>query len=107
DIHVIWIFHSRLLKNNISNFLKKAHEIYFGRIYIYDNKNIYPVHLIPDGTWKNGMYGDYFKYYKKRKIHDIGDKITNFSLLKTKNNWDGNNYKIARFYDKQWWKNNG
>ena len=108
NIFVLWIFHHSLLKDSVSETLKKAHELYFGRIYIYKDNKIFPVHLESDGRWIEpndfSTHEGYYKYYKKRKIHNLGKKIENFSLLKVENTFRNNNFKIARFYDKQFWK---
>jgi competence CoiA-like predicted nuclease len=110
NIYVLWIFHSDLISENISATIKKAHSLYFGRIYVYEDGNIIPIHFegkkryveeytdYYDGT----TYGDYWTYYKKKRDLNIGKTISNFSLLSIKNNWTKN--LIARFYDKRFWK---
>lgn len=106
NIYVLWIFEWHLLKENVSDFLKKAHEIYFGRIYVYKNGVIFPVHLKSTGVYKRTINGElYWKYYKKKKKFLFGEKLCDFNLFTTKNNWKENNFNIAMFYDNIFWKN--
>jgi len=106
NIYTLWIFDNNLLKTNISSVLKKAHELYFGRVYIFFKDSIFPVHFNSIGRWiDNDYFGyKYWKWYKKRKEFNFGKKIKNFSFLTTKNTWKNNNFKIAKFTDKNWWK---
>lgn len=116
-IYVLWIFdkYSLLGEENISRLLKKAHELYFGRVYFFDalEKCIFPIHFIPCSryveeytNYKTGdSYGGYSTYYKGKRKLKIGDSIKNFNLLTLKNTWKNNNFLIARFYDKCFWKN--
>jgi len=105
--HVLWIFDKEIVTENIPAMIKKAHEIYYGRVYVYNSKDksIYPIHLIPCKRWIkefNG-YGGYYKYYKSKKGLKIGNKIKNFQLKKSHNNWKDNNYLLVNFYDKAFW----
>jgi len=103
-VHVLWIFHKNLLHEDVSKTLKKAHEIYFGRIYIYSNWKIYPVHLEPKTTTRTDINGlPYIWFYKRKRGTIYGEKVRG-DIFKTKNNWKENNFLIARFYDKQFWK---
>ncbi len=107
DIHVLWIFDKNIIAENIPAMIKKAHEIYYGRIYVYDNKNksMYPIHLTPTKRWVKPFksYGGYYKYYKSKRGLKIGEEIKTFQLKKSHNTWKDNNYLLANFYDKQFW----
>ncbi len=108
SINVLWIFDKDMIKESIPSMIKKAHEIYYGRIYVYCNeaKAIYPVHLIPIKRWIKPFneHGGYFKYYKNKKSSKFGNRIDNFKLKKGYNDWKENEYHIASFYDKKFWK---
>lgn len=126
NIYVLWIFDEVLIGDLISQFIKKAHEIYFGRIYVYKEGKIYPLHLSPVQRyveeferkvytdfeeWKNNGFeseyetvGGYWKTLKNTKEKIWGNSINNIkTILKTENNWRDNNFKIARFTDKKFW----
>jgi competence CoiA-like predicted nuclease len=126
NIYVLWIFDNCLLKENVSESLKKAHEIYFGRIYIYRNNiegstkwsdRIMPVHfegkkrtVKTGGYYNDGEYIEesYFEaYYKKKRTFNFGEGINLFDLITSVNTWKGNNFKIAMFQDKRFWKKRG
>jgi competence CoiA-like predicted nuclease len=118
-IYPIWIFHEDLLKEidghcNISALLKKAHELYFGRIYVYKKKGyIIPIHFESAGTWiipsdyaeENFGASSYWKWYKKLKKIKYGQIILNFGIFKAFN--ERLKLNISRFYDKQFWKIGG
>ena len=117
DIAVLWIFDSVFLKTDVIGVvLKKAHELYFGRVYVFKENNIYPVHFKTTGrivsiyyddpeTPYEERFGSYYKNYKRKKLFDFGEKITNFNFKIQRNTWKGNNFLIASFLDKPWWKN--
>ncbi len=109
-IHVLWIFDKNIITNNIPAMIKKAHEIYYGRVYVYDNKNksIYPIHLIPTKRWVKSFksHGGYYKYYKIKRGLKIGEEIKNFQLKKSHNNWKDNNYLLINFHDPIFWNKN-
>jgi len=108
-IYVLWIFNLDLLNPNVSEFLKKAHELYFGRVYFFDKESILPIHFERRGRWiepNDFSYGDgYWKWYKKLRYFKNGSLIINFKFLKVENTFKDNNFKICRFFDKQFWKN--
>ncbi len=128
NIAVLWIFDSCLLRENVSALLRKAHELYFGRIYLFNNDSIIPIHLNPIKKYveekeipeyidnyeeyvNNGRQpywktvGGYEKILKTKKEVIIGDEINIFSdLLISRNTWKGNNYLIAKFIDVRFWK---
>jgi len=117
-IHVLWIFDCFLLKENVPDFLRKAHELYFGRIYIYHNKNITPLHfkrkervikintdfcdIIPEYYDEAGNEFITSTYKLKREFY-FGNEIIKFNLILVKNNWKENDYLIARFTDRKFW----
>ena len=109
NIFVLWIFHESLVNTyledneervNVSQMLKKAHEIYFGVIYVYDNGKIFPLHFKSTGKYIEpndfSEHDGYFKYYKLKRKCDWGDEIINFNLIKEKNNWKENNFNIIK-----------
>jgi len=111
NIYVIWIFHHALLDINKnlarpSAMLREAHKLYFGRVYIYNEDGIYPVHFNGVSRYiePTNFGGGYWKYYKQIKEIRFGSKIEEFefNFLKTTNS---SNILIARFYDKVFWKN--
>jgi len=95
NIYVMWIFDELLLKSRPSLFLKKAHEIYYGKFYVYrascfgGEGGIYPVH-----------------FNRRDDEYCFGEKINNFTITETHNNWREreNDYYIASFFDKRFWK---
>lgn len=119
NIYVLWIFDYRLMnRNKPPAFIKEAHKIYLGRIYVYVpgceefESHIKPVHFSSAGRIveipefdENGRiisFDGYYKYYKREKNLSAGDWIKDFSILKIINPY--NNLKIARFYDKRFWE---
>jgi hypothetical protein len=102
---VLWIFDKCLLKDNVSAFLRKAHEYYFGIVYFFNHTlsgsdHLFPVHFNRYGRYLVDEYGnDYFKNYKVKRESVFGKDILDFRLLKTVNNFRDNNVLIARFYD--------
>jgi competence CoiA-like predicted nuclease len=113
DISVIWIFDESLLGENISRMLKKAHELYFGRIYVYrkNPEGIYPIHFESKGRWVDGYYSPegeyydgYYKYYKNKRSLNQHPMINNFEFNLNRNTWKDNNYSLAMFNDQRWWK---
>jgi len=114
-IYVLWVFHPKLLKENIPKFIKKAHEIYYGRIYTILKDNLIPIHFNPKGRWINESgfynsdgeyesYGGYYKNYKIKKEFNLGEPIVDLeSFQLSRNIWKRNNYMIAKFWDKKWW----
>ena len=106
-ISVLWVFHKKLLKENIHAFLRKAHELYFGRIYVYHNNEIYPIHFLRFGRDLIDSKGYlYFKNYKLKRKMIYGNKICSFHLVKSINSFRGNNFKVAKFYDSCFWRSN-
>lgn len=109
----LWIFDWKLISNYIyenkklhskirlPEFLKKAHKLYYGRIYCLKDDELYPLHFAPLQRWVKEFkqYGGYWKYYKRRKVLMRGKEIINYSVLRTENN----KMNIARFYDKKFW----
>lgn len=123
NIYVLWVFNYRLIRGNKPPaFIKEAHKIFLGRVYVYvppSNEfeaHIKPVHFYPTGRMVSfpefddygnitNYYGqEFFKYYKKQKNLCDGEDINNFSILTILNPY--NQIKIARFYDKKFWGNN-
>ena len=108
NISVLWIFDKEIVTENPSAMIRKAHEIYFGRVYAYDKniKKIIPIHFHPTKRWIpefNG-HGGYYKFYKTRKILQENIPIKNNNLINTKNNWKSNNFLISMFTDKKFWE---
>jgi len=112
-IYPLWIFHEDLLKEDeyqesrISALLKKAHEMYFGRVYVYKKEGyIVPVHFKATGTYVEpndfSEHGGYWKWYKKQRKLQYGTPLYSLSILKIFN--DRLMLNVARFYDKQFWK---
>lgn len=116
NIYVLWVFDIELLKKahdtNVSELLKKAHELYYGRVYFYVNKEIIPMHFKSSKRYINEYYnystgesfGGYEKFYRRRKEFVFGKSITDFILVRTYNDWKENDFLIARFIDKKFWK---
>lgn len=113
---VLWIFHEDLLdliveEQNIPALLKGAGDNFFGVIYIYSEKNIYPVRLKPlyryvpsyDDYETGETYGGYITKYKKKKAIQVGKpvKLEDLYFLRTEWTRGGkpSGYKIARFND--------
>ena len=126
-IYVLWIFDSCLYKERVSALLRKAHELYFGRVYFFMNGTIMPVHFKSKTVWveekeipvfvdfeeyaQNGFepvyerVGGYEKTLKTKKELEFGKEIENVKvILCTKNTWRNNNYLIAKFNDFKFWK---
>jgi len=109
DIPVLWIFDKSIIKKtNVPAMIRKAHELYFGRVYVYDStkKKIIPIHLerIDRYVEEYEGYGGYWTQYKKQRRLNEGDIITSFFLYKQRNIWKGNNYAVAKFGDKVFWE---
>jgi len=77
-IYVLWIFHPKLLKENVPKFIRKAHELYYGRIYTIFKDILIPIHLESKERWINESgfynsdaeyesYGGYYQNYKIKK----------------------------------------
>lgn len=111
DIHVLWIFHESLVKQNIPRFIKKAHEIYFGRVYVFKAKAFYPIHL--ERLWKwiepneFSEHDGYLKPYKSKRYILMGPHINNSIIKKVFNNWKDNCYTLAMFNDGMFWRSQG
>ena len=134
-IWVLWVFHPKLIRENIPKFIRKAHELYYGRIYCILNKKLMPVHLdkkekwIPEYIdysyyWDNiypdmGYYdegekeshaeivGGYYKAYKSKRIIKYGNEIIDYDNFKiSRNTWKENNYMIVNYWDKKFWGEN-
>lgn len=131
-IYVLWVFDECLLgeANRISKLLKKAHELYFGRVYIFRKNGIFPAHFNPVERWveereipeyiedfeeyKNNGFEPYFKkvggYWKTLKtIKDVtfDDKYTELSIYNIvfqQNTWKNNNFLIAKLNEGMFWK---
>lgn len=131
-IYVLWVFDECLLgeANRISKLLKKAHELYFGRVYIFRENGIFPAHFNPVERWveereipeyiedfeeyKNNGFEPYFKkvggYWKTLKtIKDVtfDDKYTELSIYNIvfqQNTWKNNNFLIAKLNEGMFWK---
>jgi len=107
-IPVIWVFHKRFLAtDNVNAVIKKAHELYYGRVYIFNYGQICPYHLEGKGRMvgeADSGYGYYFKYYKKKKIYVLGRLVDNFNMKISRNKYKDNNYLVANFTDSVFWK---
>lgn len=97
NIYVLWIFNYKLINQErnedyitVPNFMQIAHNIYFGRIYIFKPSYITPLRLeYPKG-----------RFYKKFRVRNDGKTITSIKKIICV---DNDIYKIARFTDKKWW----
>jgi competence CoiA-like predicted nuclease len=127
NIYVLWVFDSCLCKERISALLRKAHELYFGRVYFFVKGEIIPIHFkpvtrfietqyIPEyiedfEEYKNNGFepyyksvGGYEKTLKTKKELELGKAIPNVSqFIQTRNTWKNNNYLIAKFTDAKFW----
>ena len=109
-IYVLWIFdiNSFLNEQTVSRVIKKAHELYYGRVYAYDISigNIIPIHLskVPRFVPGFGDMDSYYTWYKQKRNKVVGKPINNSNLMKSYNSWKDNNYLIAKFDDKKFWE---
>lgn len=121
DYYPLWIFDISLIDKYITGeptnsgddiirlpeFLKKAHQLYYGRVYVMEGDKIVPIHFSSLKSWKeeyinyrtNESFRGYYYYLKKERAVRIGGYIYSFNILKT----DNNDINIARFYDKKFW----
>jgi hypothetical protein len=116
NLGVIWIFHEDLLElttkeQNIPALLKCAADNFCGVIYIYSDKNIYPVRLKPCyryvpsyDDYETGItFGGYITKYKKKKAIQVGKPVSIEDLYFLRSEWTRGGkpagYKIARFND--------
>jgi len=75
----------------VPKWVRKLHQIYMGRVYMYSDGQVYAVHLE--------------HVTRTTKIPRM-KFITGYEILNTVSGggeW-GNEYNISRFYDKAWWK---
>jgi len=115
NIYSLWIFHPKLLKENVPKFIRKAHELYYGRIYVLFEDKLIPIHFEPKERWINESgfynsdayyesYGGYYKTYKIKKEFNLGEPIENIENFQlSRNTWKQNNYMISKFWDKKFW----
>lgn len=128
-IYVLWVFDSCLCKKRVSKLLRKAHELYFGRVYLFEKDKIIPTHFQPVQKWvekkdipvftdkdewiANGCQtiydtvGGYYKTLKTEKNFVFDDEIVTFNefyILLTQNTWKNNNFLIAKLNDLRFWK---
>ena len=112
-IYVLWIFGTNNFLKEVNNGIyrirdieKKAHELYFGRVYYLNNLNNsflrrivqvkFGVHTeIKESDW-NG-YHSWTKYYKKLREIEIINYIIDSDLEFKWNTWKGNDYFICLF----------
>ena len=102
-IFVLWIFDDCLLKENCPEFIREAHEIYMGRIYVYKNEKIFPVHFerlhkFIENEWNGNSY---YKTYKLKRDYKFGLEVNYYLFMKTANSWK--NISICKFDDKKFW----
>ena len=110
NIYVIWIFSLRTIFKNeitdeksipflsafhINSVLKKAHTLFFGKIFALD-------------TETQKLYGIHFDYYSKEKREPNIQELDNFQLnsfvAKKPDKWIDFSRRIIQPYIKKWWE---
>lgn len=96
--NMLWVITDNIIhpsrvdeKTTVPKWVRKLHQIYMGRVYMYSDWQLYAIHL---------------EYVTKTiKIPRIGyvDKYGILNTISGGGEW-GNEYNISRFYDKAWWK---
>lgn len=124
NIPVLWIFDGIFLQTDkkeqdIPALLREAHDIYFGRVYMFLENKIMPIHFNKMYRWvdeyddyaSGNTYGGYEKQYKRKKAIMFGeslpDEIGEKKLFHVWSSWGKSNkpsgYLIAKFYDGNAW----
>lgn len=113
-IYVLWIFGNNNFCKDASdeaeagvfrlrNVEKKAHELYFGRVYYLGKRKIIEqikfkaYTSVKSSNW-NG-YHEWIKYYKKLREIDIINYVCSPNVEFKHNTWRGNNFYICLFRD--------
>lgn len=128
NIYVLWVFDYCLFKESVPAFLRKAHELYFGRVYFFVEDKVVPVHFNPlkisvpeyhksiyiedfEEYKNNGFepyyetFGGYEKFSKTKREPILTEPIEIISDIRlTRNTWKGNNFLVAKFNDEVFWK---
>jgi competence CoiA-like predicted nuclease len=115
-ISVLWIFDNCLLKENCPEFLREAHKLYFGRIYVYKKEKIYPVHFeriereIKINTDFSDIIPEYYdefgdgyitSFYKLKREYLFYKEVNYYLFIKTYNKLMDIN--ISKFNDNKFW----
>jgi hypothetical protein len=122
NIPVLWIFDGDMLiskeEQDIPALLREAHDLYCGRVYMFLDNKIIPIHFNKMYRWVdeyddlyNGVtYGGYDKAYKRKKSIMYGevlpDTFAGKKLYTFYTSWSGSHptgYLIAKFYDGNSW----
>jgi competence CoiA-like predicted nuclease len=124
-VAVLWVFHEKFLdkenpEQNIPAFLREAHDIYFGRVYMILKDHLVPVHFNKLHRWvdeyddyeSGETYGGYYKEYKRRKVISFGSELPDEKYGKeiycVWSDWSRGKHPkgflIAKFYDQNRWK---
>ena len=113
NIYVLWIFNQKLIndvENNngyfitVPKFMMMAHELYFGRLYIFNDARVNPIYSLrldkPEPNIIENSFGTSIRHYKKYRYENQGKSIEDLHNIICIDNYG---YKIARFNDKKWW----
>jgi competence CoiA-like predicted nuclease len=105
DICVLWIFHESLFDfdNGFTKaFIRAAHKLYFGRVYVFKDEDVYPLKLvsqkrvIPESFFTEG----YTKTLLNKKDHHLGDPVQDYVLANKNIRYiDNDIFHLAMFYD--------
>jgi len=108
QIPVIWIFDKSFLglSSQPGKILRKAHELYYGRVYLFSNDKIIPAHFNSMTRYiePTNFGGGYFRYSKRKKEIVYGKPIETFYLKSSFNTFRENNILVAKFNDEVFWK---
>lgn len=123
-IPVLWIFDESILntketEQDIPALLREAHDIYCGRVYMFIENRIIPIHFNKMYRWvdeyedfRTGeVYGGYERQYKRKKAimygENLPDEIAGKKIYSFYTSWKNNKnpvgFLIAKFYDGNSW----
>lgn len=100
----------------VADWIRALHALYWGRVYVYDQGSVFPVHLEKVYRYVENAYnadgeevGDYDTLLKATKTLRVGKPIKNLSDIQCQvtnclsRALPDKGYLIARFWDKAFW----
>ena len=123
EIPVLWIFDGSMLDTNekeqdIPVLLREAHDIYNGRVSMFIENKIVPIHFNKMYRWideyddytTGQVFGGYERAYKRKKTIMVGenipDELAGKQIYHFYTSWKGkfpSGYLLAKFYDGNIW----